>query len=1337
MKTSADTESVVAQRTINTFFLQEDSQKDEGLNGKITRRFKKIQEMVDPKMKSFNFEIEVFFHEQKAMIEEAFEKNLVFNQDIPGILNQFKEYELTPELLEAYQKTEQLNYAFKEKALLIQQVQNPLRETLRRLEEGYIRGLQARDIKAYSPEMIQQVLTTKLNESKAGMMFKIIKNMGLFRLEIDEDEWLAVSFKKGHNNEITYEEVKNVEKIKLRIDRIECVEMMLYGLDFLLKNCFEKAPRLCLSFNQRYISDQEAERFNRCGLWKSRKLDLAIDFRECTFESEDTPLTFFRELEDLEGFRWFFWNTNATQKAVNDFCQLIKSRMKSLKNFVYGGYNCSFNMNPEINSVLINKASEILLLELGLGGIPLTDDDMIFFSEKVLPELKSLQHFELWLGTTQVTDKGFKKLFKSLEKGCASRLKTFLLRINDSPVTDESIGEFALNTLPLMENLEDLNLSFQRSWVTDKSLNDLCRNLKCLASKLKKFGLNVGGTAISDAVIDILALESIPLMKQITSFDMWLNRTKVTEKSLFNLFSSMVVISSVEELELNCTETAVTDENMSIFAHKALPEMNNLKKFTFYASKTKVQDVSLKPFFENLSRCHQLQKMTIWLNDTAIRDESLLSLANTLSSLSHLTTLSLSFYETKLGDLGISHFCKSLKPLAQNLEVLKLDFNDTQVTDEGISVLGNVIAPEMRSLKELKLFVCRTRVGDAGLKPLFENLRETMASIQDITLRLSGTLITDQSLLAFASLPKAESLRTVELWATNTKLSDLSLVPLMHSFKKKVGDVSKLHLMLQNTKITNETLKALSTEALMNMRNLQDFQLNFVQSQVTDASMAMLVDSLANKAQRLRNLVLQFNSAIGDNSIRTFADKVIPNLTNAQDFKLTWTVSLSSSTLKALCVNAKKVIKNTKTFQITSSQISVTSSSSTSYELLKDLSFELNRTRITNFDMQQILETFEGQVSDVKNFSFIVESTSVSNSSIKTLAEKLFPSMLSLESLKMDLENLEFSNETFCLMCRSFENFATKLKSLKTNLRLPTLNDLSINTLADFGLANMTNLESLDMEFFSNLNHHIQPAVIGNLFGKMQNCVKKLKNFSLAMFHLNLSLEAIQTLATQVFPNLESLTDIDLCLHETGIHDSDFALLFSGLRDGVLKNCKFISVAVYEPTLSLSGNALEALATYIVPQLKNVKIFGCFIFGNERYKDESFIKFNKSWQEVASQIERFILKFENTGITDEGVKEFALKTLPEMKSLTLADISFGNTARLGDEGMADLFDGLGGVIGRLSSLKLSLPNTEITDVGIEAIKKREDLDVWKKCSLDISGNKISQENQSFIGKYFK
>jgi len=971
MKDNVELGSAVSQRISHSFFLQEDSKDDED---------HKVQGELEKQMKRLDFETQVFYDEQKLMIKETFEKNQVINQEIPAILDLLIESELTPEMMEAYERIEQLDYAFEEKALLTQQ--NPLGESLERFENNCNEAMQALDLEPFSSELIKQASATKHYESKTELMFMIIKTMSLFRFRVDDEDWLNVSIaKRGEmDRDISYRQIRNIEKVDLRIERMESIEVMLYGINFLLENCLEEVSSLCLSFTGRYISNKEAEKFSKCGVLKKSKLKLTLDFHEYTFENEETPLMFINgevvKLEDLDGFSWFLGDTNATQKTVNDFCQLVGSKMKNLKHFVYDGSHLSFIPNLEMNKVLLDKASELLVLELGVQQTPFTDNELIVFSETVLPQLKKLEKFRLWLGFTQITDQGLLSLFQSIANSCASRLKAFLLGTAENRVTDESFTELVLNVLPLMENLEDLRLWIQRTLATDKSLIDLWKNMKFFASKLRKFGLNVCGTAASDAMIDALALKSLPLMKVFC-----------------NLFSPMVIFPVLEEFELNCSETAITDKSVTMFARRALSQLANLKKFNFYANNTKVRDSSLKPLFQNLSKCHQLHKMNIWLNETRIGEGSVLILAESIPFLVNLTHLSLSFSGTKLGDLGVGRLCRSLKPLAKNLGILRLDFNDTKATDEGIFVLGNEVAPEMRSLKEFKLFVARTQIGDASLKPLFENLKQTMVSLQDIQLHLSGTLITDQCLLALVekSLTRVERLRTVKLWATNTKLSDLSLVPLIHSFKKKVGDVSKLHLMLQSTKITNETLKALSTEVFVNMRNLQDFQLNFEQSQFTDASMAMLVDSLANKAQRLGNLVLQFNSAIGDNSIRMFADKVIPNLTNAQDFKLTWTVSLSSSTLKALCVNANKAIKNIKTFQITSSQLSVACSNSTSHQKsLKELYFELNKARINDSDMKPMLESFEGQVSQVKAFSFKVENTNVYNTSIKTLAEKLF-----------------------------------------------------------------------------------------------------------------------------------------------------------------------------------------------------------------------------------------------------------------------------------------------------------------------------------------------------------
>jgi len=386
---------------------------------------------------------------------------------------------------------------------------------------------------------------------------------------------------------------------------------------------------------------------------------------------------------------------------------------------------------------------------------------------------------------------------------------------------------------------------------------------------------------------------------------------------------------------------------------------------------------------------------------------------------------------------------------------------------------------------------------------------------------------------------------------------------------------------------------------------------------------------------------------------------------------------------------------------------------------------------MTDTVMEEIIASFEDQVSLIKTFSLLVKGTDISERSVKALANFCFPFMPNLESLTLNLDKLEVSDEAFCFMCRSFELFARNLKFFKINLDVAGLTDMGISTLAEFGLALMVNLESLELNF--NYNNNIKQGLV-KLFTQIQNCAQKLQALVLSLPGVTLLPEAIELLATGVFPNLKSLARLQLGIYETNITDSEFELLFSGLKGGVLENLSSFVFALYED--GITGQAFDVLSKDIIPQLKSVKTFKCYICNNQNITDENLRRFSGGLQEVGSKIVELMFRFEGTEISNEGVKEFASKTLGEMKSLKDADASFGFNARVNDEGIVNLFDGLEGIVERLSSLQLSLQSTGLTDVGIESFKEKmsESVGHLEKFSFNIADNKVSEENRNFIEK---
>ena len=1329
--------------------LENPEEEERRLIERSKEKFGELQGVLDQKTQKLAFDLEVFFNEEKGRSTEAFQKNQVFNEDINGVLAQLYESELTPEFIEAYEREEQLDYDFENNGYFVhqqqafQQAQKDFQESLKNFEDSSLGNLKKMEhLKPLSPELLQKVVEAYKSEAEAKFM--IIRTMGLFKLKVDDEDWLIVSPSQGNEGDenIPYEKVKNAEKLDIRMEGAEYTDLVIFGINFWLENCLEKVSKVCLSLCRRFISNQEARKLSSCAFWGNNKIkSLTVDFTECTVESDETPLILLKDgniqLESLEGFKLFLKNTNATEKTVNDFGKLIVGRMKNLQRFGLDFHNL-YVTDPLITSILLDNLEALKnlhMIELDVRRSALTDHGILVFAKKVLPHLKNLQELRLWLGHIQLTDQGLSSLFKSVKENCASRLKAFLLGLSENNVSDESFKEFACDVLPLMENIEEFKTWIDKTSITDKSLVPLCQNIKFFAPKLKIFALGVESTEASDETINALAVESIPLMKKVEVFYIWFSETKITDVSMINLYTAAAkqgVFSGVQKFELDSSETAITDESLKVFAEKVLPTMGKLREMTFYSNKTKLEDASLRPFFMNLAAAKaQLNSVTVSLDETDIGEQSILGLAETLPALASMKNISIWLNKTKLGDSSLGPLCLSLKSIARNLECLDLCFNDTQITDKGISVLGDEVAAEMRIIKELRLWMSSTQVGDAGLRSLFTNLKGTMATMKVLQMCLYHTLITDESIKIFAEecLSKVESLQLLELWAAETKISDLSMVPFLSNMKKSSVNMSKLVLSLQGTRITDETYDTFNHEVMANLQNLKELQLLFGQTQVSDNSIIPFFKTMVKKVQGVRSFELGLNDVVTETGVMYFARKVLKHLKRAQDFKLFWSAPLSDPVYRELCLKAKRTIKNIKTWNISNSTFFITTDLINPPDrCLKELHFELSKTLITDDTMREILLKFEDQVSQVKSFSFMMNETGISRQSLMALADTCFSFMVNLESLKIDLNSIqELPDAAFCYLCRSLKQCAKNLKFFKIDVGITTITDASIVALAEHGIAHMTNLETLELYFLCNI--YLQQALT-TLFTQMQHAVKKLQGLILYLPGMQLPKESIEALATHTFPNLQNLVNFNLTFYKTMITDEDFSLLFSGLK-GALKTLKSFILALCEEVIT--DKALDTLSNEALPLLTEVENFKLWL-SNAKIGNESFIRFSKKLQAVGGKITDLLLNIEKTQITDDGVNEFALNTLPVLKKLKNVDLKFGETG-VTDVGIGNLFSGLAGSLKEeLSSLNVSLQKTGLTDVGIVSFKEEmaENLERLEKFSVDFSGNHISEDSQFYI-----
>ena len=501
----------------------------------IRKELKDLPYLLDQKMRRLEFELEVFFQNEKAKIEEASEMNRVLEKEILPILTQVDEHEITPEFLAACDVADQLlDYHFKKDTCDLQQVQKGFLTNLKktwRSTLGVLGGVET--------SKIMEKVSSRLGRSEPEGMLKILKTMKIFRFEANDEGWLIVSpFKKG-KGEMSFQEISGLKKIDLRMEGAEWMDVMVFGLNFLLKNCLKKVSTLRFSFCGGYFSNQEARRFAGYVICQDVKF-LTMDFNKVVFESEETPLIFFQDetvrLELLEGFKFSLKNTNATEKTVKDFGKLIVPRMKNLNSLGLDFQNLSIT-DPIITLGLLKKCRWLNTLELSVKKTDFADDGVILFAEKVLPALRDLQELRLWFDNTKITDEGLLRLFKSIHENLGSKLKAFVLGIGqNNNVTDESILKFAHEVLPEMESLEEFRLLVERTPITDESMVALCQNIKYLVSGIKILGLDVAETACTDKMINALIF-CIPFMEKIDVIDIWSNGTSITNKSIARVYS--------------------------------------------------------------------------------------------------------------------------------------------------------------------------------------------------------------------------------------------------------------------------------------------------------------------------------------------------------------------------------------------------------------------------------------------------------------------------------------------------------------------------------------------------------------------------------------------------------------------------------------------------------------------------------------------------------------------------------------------------------------------------------------------------------------------------------
>ena len=371
--------------------------------------------------------------------------------------------------------------------------------------------------------------------------------------------------------------------------------------------------------------------------------------------------------------------------------------------------------------LLWSQIKEISHLRLDLSSKELTDENLIQFCCDDFLVRKSINSFELNLQGCQISNEALDKVLFSVLKQTET-LTSFKLQLAHTSITDKTITMLAKNLLRSMPILEAFQLSLLGTAVTDQSLVQLFVPMP----KLKNFMLNVSNTKVSNQTIEALGRHSVRTMKTLESFELYTFNTKVNDEGLTHLF---VVTPSITRYVLGLSGTLITDQGLQAFADHTLPSMQELTSLELYLSNTKVTDSGLNKIFIDM---RTVTDFILGLSNTSVTDQTVDRFAkHTMMTFKVLETFELYLFNTEVTDESLTHLFSNIKNV-KGIKKYILGLSQTDVTDQTIELFAHDMLPNMNALENLELYFSDTSITDQGVSQLFASLRDIKKLVLDI-----------------------------------------------------------------------------------------------------------------------------------------------------------------------------------------------------------------------------------------------------------------------------------------------------------------------------------------------------------------------------------------------------------------------------------------------------------------------------------------------------------------------------------------------------------------------------------------------------------------------------
>uniref|UniRef100_A0A7S3PVQ9 Uncharacterized protein n=1 Tax=Chaetoceros debilis TaxID=122233 RepID=A0A7S3PVQ9_9STRA len=206
----------------------------------------------------------------------------------------------------------------------------------------------------------------------------------------------------------------------------------------------------------------------------------------------------------------------------------------------------------------------------------------------------------------------------------------------------------------------------------------------------------------------------------------------------------------------------------------------------------------------------------------SIGDKGALRLAGALHT-TECPVVILNLYDNRIGNVGVSSICKSLRNISYTLEGIDLRWN--KIGDKGAARLSDALADKSYTRSLEKLYLDGNKLGNDGVQRLAEAIEINKESKIKV-LHLSHNKIGDKGAISLAKM--IEKNTTIKEMSLNSnRISDKGLRRLLEAVKKNTS-IEKLDLR------SNAALGKREVKSSMD-RNVQTEQLKFSTNQNTTA----------------------------------------------------------------------------------------------------------------------------------------------------------------------------------------------------------------------------------------------------------------------------------------------------------------------------------------------------------------------------------------------------------------------------------------------------------------------------------------------------------------------